>query len=58
MLDHLRFVWMFALHWVEYQYHRILVLKLNANISVWMFRYSERRLDIEVECQMLVKMRN
>lgn len=35
-----------CLHWVEYQYHSILVLSLNGNISVWMFKYSEHRLDI------------
>ena len=42
-----------ALHSVEYQYHSILVLRLNANIFVWMFRYSEHVLDTELECQML-----
>jgi hypothetical protein len=31
----------------------ILILRLNTNILVWMFRYSERRIDIEVEYQML-----
>jgi hypothetical protein len=42
-----------ALHWVECQYLKILILKLNASVFVWMFRYSEHELDIEVECQML-----
>ena len=31
-----------ALHWFEYQYHRILVLRLNANMFVWMIRYSKQ----------------
>jgi hypothetical protein len=35
---------------LEYQYHMILILRLNANISVWMFRYLEHNLDIEIEC--------
>jgi hypothetical protein len=53
-------VWMFALggltlHLVECQYTRILILRLNANIFVWMFIYSDLRLDIEVECQMLFR---
>jgi hypothetical protein len=42
-----------ALHWLECQYLKILILRLNANISVWMFRYSEPRHDIEVKCQLL-----
>lgn len=42
-----------ALYWVECQNLRILILRLNANISVWMFRYSEPKHDIEVEYQML-----
>jgi len=56
--DLLGSVWLYALgslalYWVECQNPRILILRLNANISVWMFRYSEPRHDIEVECQML-----
>jgi hypothetical protein len=30
-----------ALYWVECQYPMILILRLNANISVWLLRYSE-----------------
>jgi hypothetical protein len=42
-----------ALYWLECQYLSVLILRLNANISVWMFGYFKPRLDIEVECQML-----
>jgi hypothetical protein len=50
--------WMFALrglalHWIECPIPRTLILRSNANIFVWMFRYSKTRLDIVVECQML-----
>jgi hypothetical protein len=47
-----------TLYWIECQYLKILILRFNANISVWMFRYSEPRLDIEVECQMLFGLSN
>jgi hypothetical protein len=52
------FVWMFALgglalHLVDCQYSRILILRYNANVFVWMSRYSDHGLNIEVECQML-----
>lgn len=40
-------------YWFECQNSRILILRLNANISVWMFRNSEPKLDIELECQIL-----
>jgi hypothetical protein len=42
-----------ALYWVECPIPKILILRFNVNISVWMFRYSEQRLDIEVEYQIL-----
>jgi hypothetical protein len=42
-----------ALYWVECPILRILILRLNTNISVWMLRYSQPRFDIKVECQML-----
>lgn len=32
-----------CLHWVEYQYNSMLVLRLNDNIYVWMLRYSWQR---------------
>jgi hypothetical protein len=40
-----------VLYWVECPIPMILILKLNANIFVWVFRYFEPRLDIEVEYQ-------
>jgi hypothetical protein len=51
-------VWMFALrglalYWVECPIPRILILMSNANIFVWMFRYSKPKLVIEVECQIM-----
>jgi hypothetical protein len=39
-----------ALYWLECQYLKILILRLNTNILVWMFRYLEPKFDIEVEC--------
>jgi hypothetical protein len=42
-----------ALYWVECPIPRILILMSNANISVWMLRYSEPKLVIEVEYQMV-----
>jgi hypothetical protein len=56
--DHYCSVWMFALgtlalYWVKCPIPRILILRLNVNIFVWMFRYSGPMFDIEVECQML-----
>jgi hypothetical protein len=42
-----------VLYWVECLIPMILILRVNANISVWMFRYLEPRLNIEVECYML-----
>jgi hypothetical protein len=42
-----------TLYWVECPISKILILMSNANISVWMFRYLEPNLDIEVECQIL-----
>jgi hypothetical protein len=54
------FVWMFALggwvlYWIEclILLPMILILRLNVNISVWVFRYFELRLDIEVGIPML-----
>jgi hypothetical protein len=51
-------LWMFALRGLalychECQYPKISILRLNANISIWMFSYLEPKLHIEVECQIL-----
>ena len=42
-----------TLYWAEYQSHMMLLLRLNVNISVWMFKHSEHKLDIEIKCQIL-----